>query len=494
MTDVGDRNIGRYVLFDEIAAGGMATVHLGKLKGPVGFSRTVAIKRLHPEYARDPQFVSMFLDEARLASRVRHPNVVPTLDVVTTEQQLFLVMEYVQGASLAMLLDTISKYGERVPPRIVASIVSGALMGLHAAHEARDEDGQNLGIVHRDVSPSNVLVGADGLPRVLDFGVAKAAGRMHNTRGNVLKGTLGYIAPEQFNKEGIDRRADVYSASVMLWEALTGQPLFVGETEYAVIAQALFGEVKPPSSVEPSLAPFDAVVLKGLDREPDNRFSTARQMALAVERCVGTASSAEVAEWLDQVAGNTLRERASILAAVEAGKGRRVSEIRAAMLTALDLPDDPVDENEVGGSTDHTAASPAKPLRKNKGRTHLLTALVAIVGAAAIALVYFDRQRTAAARDATPIEEPAGEPAPLSEDPVKAAVSKPEPPPPSSLPTAEVTIPSAEPSASAPPSASYRPGPRSWPRPSSEPKTTPPKPQPPPAPSGRWGNPDRFGH
>src|SRR5262245_51026591 len=169
--------IGRYALHGELASGGMATVHLGRLLGPVGFSRTVAIKRLHAQYAQDPEFVSMFLDEARLAARIRHPNVVPTLDVVATSGELFLVMEYVPGESLSRLARAARDRMERMPPRIVSAIMSGVLHGLHAAHEAKSERGEPLGIVHRDVSPQNVLVGTDGVARVLDFGVAKAAGR-----------------------------------------------------------------------------------------------------------------------------------------------------------------------------------------------------------------------------------------------------------------------------------------------------------------------------
>jgi serine/threonine protein kinase len=211
-SEAAPRSIGRYVLYGEIASGGMATVHFGRLSGPAGFSRTVAIKRLHPQYAKDPEFVSMFLDEARLAARIRHPNVVTTLDVVTTGAEIFLVMEYVQGESLSRLLRAVRPMMTPADTRIVATIVSGVLHGLHAAHEARDEQGQPLRIVHRDVSPQNVLVGTDGVPRVLDFGVAKAAGRVQTTREGQLKGKLAYMAPEQVRGE-VTRVTDVYSAS-----------------------------------------------------------------------------------------------------------------------------------------------------------------------------------------------------------------------------------------------------------------------------------------
>jgi len=204
------RTIGRYTLYGEIAAGGMASVHIGRLVGPVGFLRTVAIKRLHPQYAKDPSFVDMFLDEARLAARIRHPNVVSTLEIVSMEDELFLVMDYVHGESLGRLSRAAADSGTRLPPRVVSSIMVGALLGLHAAHEATNEHGQHLSIVHRDVSPQNILVGTDGVARVADFGVAKAASRVHTTRGGDVKGKISYMAPEQLLQAEIDRRTDLY--------------------------------------------------------------------------------------------------------------------------------------------------------------------------------------------------------------------------------------------------------------------------------------------
>jgi serine/threonine protein kinase len=296
----------------------MATVHLGRMSGAAGFSRTVAIKRLHPAFSRDTEFVSMFLDEARLAARIRHPNVIPTLDVVATESELFLVMEYVQGEALGRLRRVAAIRKQRTDPRVVASIMSGVLYGLHAAHEATDEFGHPLGIVHRDVSPQNVLVGVDGTARLLDFGVAKAMGRRQTTQVGEVKGKLAYMAPEQLHGHSTTRRADVYSAAVVTWEALTGERLFHGEPQSALIESVFEKRVPPPSTVAPHVPrAFDRVVMRGLARNPEHRYATAREMAVDLERCAGVASMPEVGSWVESLAGAELRTRASLIAAME---------------------------------------------------------------------------------------------------------------------------------------------------------------------------------
>jgi serine/threonine-protein kinase len=319
--------VGRYALYDAIAAGGMATVHYGRLLGPVGFSRTVAVKRLHAQFARDPEFVSMFLDEARLAARIRHPNVVPTLDVVATGGELFLVMEYVAGESLSRLVRTAAGFGTIVPPRIVIAIMCGVLRGLHAAHEATNERGEPLGIVHRDVSPQNVLVGIDGQARVLDFGVAKAAGRLQTTRDGKLKGKLAYMAPEQLRGKAVDRRVDIFAAATVLWEALTGRRLFRGDNEGAIVTKILEGSVEPPSSMVSAdeadeasrtiIKSIDDIVLKGLALQVADRYETARDMAIALERVAPPAGVAEVSEWVEHFAKDILVTRAQQVAEIE---------------------------------------------------------------------------------------------------------------------------------------------------------------------------------
>jgi eukaryotic-like serine/threonine-protein kinase len=317
MTDV-PRTIGRYSLYGKIASGGMATVHLGKLLGPVGFSRTVAIKKLHSHFTEDTEFVSMFLDEARLAARIRHPNVVPTLDVVATDGELFLVMDYVQGETLSRMIRQTSLRGETIPLPIVAAIFSGVLHGLHAAHEAKNERGEFLGVVHRDVSPQNIMVGLDGVARVLDFGVAMAAGRLQKTRQGQIKGKIAYMSPEQIHGSAATRLTDIYAVSVVLWETLTGKRLFHAPTELSVLQNVLEAPVPPASQYAQHLpAGLDAIIARGLHRDPEQRYATARAMAAAIEGLLPLAIPVQVGEWVERIASASLANQAARIAELE---------------------------------------------------------------------------------------------------------------------------------------------------------------------------------
>ena len=310
--------IGRYAIHDRLAAGGMASVHVGRLLAEKGFSRTVAIKRLHPQYALDPEFVGMFLDEARLAARIRHPNVVQTIDVVVDDAEVFLVMDYIEGDSLAHLFRATIARSERISPAHAVALIGPVLRGLHAAHEARDDHGDPLGIVHRDVSPQNVHVGTDGVPRILDFGVAKALGQSHTTQDGQIKGKLAYMSPEQIRGVGVDRRTDVFAASVVLWETLTGRRLFKGDGEANVMHLVLTQPIPPPSSVYPDLPPaLDAVVMGGLARAVAGRYPTAEDMANALEDAVAPTPTHKLSGWVKSLFADTLAFRAAIVRDME---------------------------------------------------------------------------------------------------------------------------------------------------------------------------------
>jgi serine/threonine-protein kinase len=310
--------IGRYALYDVIASGGMASVHIGRLIGPVGFARTVAIKRLHPNFACDPEFVAMLLDEARLAARIRHPNVVPTLDIVAEGKEILLVMEYVVGESLMHLLRSARTAGQATPVPVVVDIMVGVLNGLHAAHEATDERGDALNIVHRDVSPHNILVGTDGSARVLDFGIAKASNRIHQTQGSQVKGKLRYMPAEQMLGRKVTRAADIYSASVVLWEALAGRRFFDVEHDAEVMYRVLEAANQPPSSVRRDIPrELDEIVMRGMSKNPDDRYPTAKAMANALEAAAPAVTRSAVSEWVFVTVGRRLEEREERVAAVE---------------------------------------------------------------------------------------------------------------------------------------------------------------------------------
>src|SRR6478752_6498315 len=235
--------VGRYVLHRQIARGGMATIHIARLTGDEGFSRIVAAKRLLPDLAEDTEFVAMFMDEARIASKVHHPNVVPVLDLVTTTDEVMLVQEYVHGVPLHVLLRTAHEAGKKIPVRIAVSIAAQTLAGLGAAHNTLDEMGAPLNIVHRDVSPQNVMVAVDGSARLLDFGVAKATMAAHVTRDGTFKGKLAYSAPEQVRGKPV-QQSDVYALSVVLWELLVGHRMHgQAQGEAELLATILGGRI-----------------------------------------------------------------------------------------------------------------------------------------------------------------------------------------------------------------------------------------------------------
>jgi serine/threonine protein kinase len=338
----GVESVGRYVLYGEIARGGMATVHFGRMSGAVGFSRPVAIKRLHPQFADEPGARAMFVDEARLVSRIRHANVVPTLDVVAAEGQLYLVMEYVEGESLARLTRAAWDRFDQVPLDIALAIVVQMLHGLHAAHEATSESGEPLHIVHRDVSPQNVLVGTDGVARVLDFGIARAAERIESTESSVLKGKLGYMAPEQVAGEEVTRRSDVYAAGVVLWELLAGKRLFekTDEPRMLIVKRIMECVTVGPSAHRGRVpAALDAIALKALARDPAERFATARDMALAIERAGNLAAASAIGEWVEWSATEALVDRAARIAEFERACAQPRVETRSMLDVDLLLED-----------------------------------------------------------------------------------------------------------------------------------------------------------
>jgi serine/threonine protein kinase len=318
------QKLGRYQVLAELASGGMAVVHVASAHGAAGFERLVALKVLHSHLATEEEFIKMFLDEARLAAGIRHPNVVSTIDISDSiETGYFLVMEYVEGDHFGALLSAAHKRGHRLALPVVTRIMIDALAGLGAAHELRDASGKPLNLVHRDVSPHNVMVGSDGVARLTDFGVAKAEDRLTQTRHGEVKGKLSYMAPEQASSGMSDRRSDLFSVGIMLWEAVTGRRLFRAESVSATLSKLLANKIAPPSAVDPELAPLDALLRKALAHEPSARFQTAEEFSDAIDatarRLGGVASWRTVADAVSDYAAEKLaRERKLITAAKQA--------------------------------------------------------------------------------------------------------------------------------------------------------------------------------
>ena len=292
----------------------MATVYLARLSAVAGFQRLYAIKRLHPHLQREEEFVDMFLDEARLAARIHHPNVVSILEVGESKRGYYLVMEYIEGDTLAHLLARSAQQGTKLPVDVTVRIALDTLAGLEAAHELKDDHDQPLCVVHRDVSPQNILVGIDGTTRITDFGVARAAARLTTTRTGQLKGKLAYMAPEQARGHGVDRRADLFALGIVLWEAFAMKRLFKGDGEAETLSRVLSEPIPKLRTVTPTLpAGIENVVTKALDRDPDKRFSSAMEMADALEKAAravrAVGAPRDVAACLDGLMGRDLTEQ-----------------------------------------------------------------------------------------------------------------------------------------------------------------------------------------
>lgn len=299
----------RYELLCPLAYGGMASVWLARFGGRLGFERMVVIKMILPQYSQDPRFQEMFLDEARIASKIEHSNVARILDVGEHQENYFIVMEWVDGDSLSKVLRAAEQRKQRIPPGIALRIVADAAAGLHAAHELKERDGTHLGVVHRDVSPQNILIGNNGSTVIIDFGVAKARDRVsQETSAGQLKGKIRYMAPEQALGKNLDHRADVWALGAMLYEMFTGLPPFDGPNEVATLHKLTSGQRPPPM---PRTMPevLRAVVDRALAYDPEQRFTTALEMNLALEGAMVEINEPTTAAIVAHYTGQLLAER-----------------------------------------------------------------------------------------------------------------------------------------------------------------------------------------
>lgn len=276
--------LGRYRVVDEIGVGGMASVHLGRMDGPGGFQKWVAIKRIHPHLVEDDQFVDMFLDEARIAAGINHANVAQVFDLGKDDNTYWIAMEYLHGEPLREVMRAAEDRRMSITPELAARICADAAEGLHAAHELRGKNGQLLGLVHRDVTPHNLFVTYDGYTKVVDFGIAKVADRLASTRAGTLKGKLAYMSPEQVRGADVDRTTDVFALGVVLWELTTNQRLFRMDTDLDTLEKVQACVVPPPSTIVRGYPPgLEQVVLKALAKNKKDRYATAREFSRALQ-------------------------------------------------------------------------------------------------------------------------------------------------------------------------------------------------------------------
>jgi len=305
----------RYEPLFKLATGGMATVYVGRLVGALGFQRFVAIKRPHQHLLANERLIKTLLDEAMVASRLHHPNVVSVQDVVRVDDDVYLVMDLVEGASLSDLARVAAERSSPIPPAVVLRWILDTCAGLHAAHELTNDDGLPLGLVHRDVSPQNVLVGVDGIARVTDFGIAKCANvEGPSTTTGTLKGKYAYMAPEYVQGRGVGRRSDIFSLGVMAWELLAGRRLFLGDSPASTMMNVLHEPAPALSTVTDAYGTaLDEVLARALAKQPADRWETMEALGEALEAAArsskGVAGAAEAGKLVRSLVGEELEKR-----------------------------------------------------------------------------------------------------------------------------------------------------------------------------------------
>ncbi len=377
------RMLGRYVLCYELASGGMATVYLARADGPAGFGKLVALKLIHPHLAKQKDFVEMFLDEARIAARIVHPNVCSVFDFGQEGDTYFLAMDYLVGETLARVTRAVWRRPEVAArpstARIFARIVADACEGLHAAHESRGDDGALLGVVHRDVTPQNLFAGYDGSIRVVDFGVAMSVGRSHQTTAGTLKGKYPYMSPEQIAQQPVDRRSDVWSLGVCLWEMLTGRRLFRRDGEFETLKAVTADLIPAPSAVRPGVPQaLDAIVAKALARDREQRYATAREMGRDLAAAIGAlggAGAADVAELMDELFQAERAERSALIE-----RARRVDPEQPSTSKVAPVPGH---AGPYGGA--EASASGVQPGAGSRRAVYVGGTLAALLGASILA-------------------------------------------------------------------------------------------------------------
>lgn len=416
-----------------IGVGGMGQVHLAMMTGAAGFSRLIAIKRLHAQHSQEPAMRARFEREIRVTARIAHPHVIQVIDVLRHGSELLLAMEYMPGDTLRALVSDAGSEPRPVPLEIVSGILVPALHGLHAAHETRDVDDQPLGLVHRDFSPHNIMVGPAGEVKILDFGIARADGGSHVTRTGAVPGKLGYMAPEQVRDAAVDARADVFAAGVVLWELLAGARLFGGPevSPVASLHRLLHAEIARPSQHRAGISgELDAVVMRALERDAAARFPSALAFALALEAAAAPATPFAVGRWLRERAAQSLSERAALVAEFQTSAGAQEPPLEITSPFAVDAASREIQlfPPEMSRDWDFSPPPPPKQDRGRDARPRAAVVMAVVAGLGAIAVASW-RVSLREPREASAAREGRLESAPAPVASAPTAVLAPETPP-----------------------------------------------------------------
>ncbi|MBZ4416616.1 serine/threonine-protein kinase [Myxococcus sp. RHSTA-1-4] len=328
------RRIGKYEILTRLSMGGMAELFLAFTSGPGGFRKFVAVKQILPDIKKDDQFVKMFLDEARITAAFSHANIGQVFDLGEDGGELYLAMEFLPGQNLEQVVKATARQGYALPMGFIGRVIRDACLGLHYAHHFTDPSGRPAVVVHRDVSPKNVMLTYDGVVKVIDFGIAKARGRLGRTQVGMVKGTSGYMSPEQVRGAPLDGRSDLFSVGVMLHELLCGQRLFNGPHEAAVMLQIAEGDIPPPRSINPEVPEaLEAVAMRALARDASQRFTSGREMARAIEAALGPELFDE--DGITAVMGDLFADKRqktrTLLELASSAEDARVSEVADAL-------------------------------------------------------------------------------------------------------------------------------------------------------------------
>ncbi|MFN7130985.1 MAG: protein kinase domain-containing protein, partial [Myxococcales bacterium] len=310
------RDFGRYSLVKKLATGGMAEVYLAHQKGLQGFEKHIVIKKILPHLADDDEFVSMFLNEARIAARFSHPNIVQIYDLGREAESYYIAMEYIHGEDLGRVMKQAWSLQKWIPQPVVLRVIAAACEGLYYAHTKADEHGRPLKVVHRDISPQNIIVTFDGGSKLVDFGIARAADQASHTATGAIKGKFAYMAPEQASGKPVDHRTDIFALGLVLYELLTGVRPFKRDSDIATLRAVLDCNIQPPSAVANVPKALDPVVMKALERLAEDRYQDAQQFQLAIENFLleqkWNGSTIKVAEFMKEIFAERLADESRL--------------------------------------------------------------------------------------------------------------------------------------------------------------------------------------